>query len=184
MMLSRRLRPYVAICKNMCRHESSMSAICKEINKPLDYGEWQIGPTPAGHVKIKIAGAGINFGDILQCQGKYQEKREPPFVPGMECSGTVLEVGAGVEKIEVGDRVICFGQGVFSSHAIIAAPSVVSLPRSLPPSVDLAEASALLVSYGTAHMALTSSGRAKAGETVLITAASGGVGLACVELAR
>ena len=140
---------------------------------------------PAGYLKIAVAGAGVNFGDILQCQGKYQEKRNPPFVPGMECSGRVIEVGEGVSTdVVVGDRVVCLGQGVFASHAVVPATSSFVLPRHLPETIDLSEAAALLVSYGTAHLALTSSGRAKPGETVLITAASGGVGLACVELAR
>ena len=67
---------------------------------------------------------------------------------------------------------------------VVPSRTVIPLPRNLPPSVDLQDAAALLVSYGTAHMGLTARGRVQAGETVLITAAAGGVGLAAVEIAR
>ena len=166
------------------RNLRSKAAICQDIGQPLSYDNWDMGSPSKGCIKIKVAGAGINFGDILQCQGKYQEKRDPPFVPGMECSGTVVEVGDGVSSIQIGDRVVSLGQGAFADFACVPAAGSFVLPRNLPASADLTEAAALLVSYGTAHLALTSSGRAKAGDTVLITASSGGVGLACVELAR
>lgn len=163
------------------------AVICESLSKPLVYKDYDLGPLPSGSVKIEVAAAGINFGDILQCQGKYQEKAEPPFIPGFECSGTIVEIDSNVKsngKLQVGDRVVCTGQRAFSKHLYAPASNVVPLPRNLPDNIDLAEAAALLVSYGTAHLALTSQGRLKSGETVLITAAAGGVGLACVELAR
>lgn len=82
-------------------------------------------------------------------------------------------------------QVICVSSqgGSFARHLVVSTHSVIPLPRALPPSVDLLDAAALLVSYGTAHMGLTARGRLQAGETVLITAAAGGVGLAAVELA-
>jgi NADPH:quinone reductase len=162
------------------------AAVCEALNKPLVYRNWDLGPLPPDQVKIEVVAAGINFGDLLQTQGKYQEKLEPPFVSGMECAGRIIEIGSQVKpgKFLVGDRVICIGQKGFAKHAMVPPSSVIPLPRDLPQSTDLAEAAALLVSYGTAHLALTSQGRLKEGESVLITAAAGGVGLASVELAR
>ena len=83
-------------------------------------------------------------------------------------------------------KVICVSSkgGSFAKHMVTPAKSVIPLPRNLPSSVNLQDAAALLVSYGTAHMGLTAKGRLRPGETVLITAAAGGVGLAAVEIAR
>jgi NADPH2:quinone reductase len=82
-------------------------------------------------------------------------------------------------------QVICVSSqgGSFARHLVVPASQAIPLPRNLPTSVNLEDAAALLVSYGTAHMGLTARGRLQAGETVLITAAAGGVGLAAVELA-
>lgn len=162
------------------------AAVCENLTKPLIYRDWDLGVLPSDHVKIEVVAAGINFGDLLQCQGKYQEKLDPPFVSGMEFSGRIVEVGSQVKpgKFSVGDRVICIGQRGFAKHAIVPPSSLIPLPRNLPEYLDLAEAAALVVSYGTAYLALTSQGKVKPGESVLITAAAGGVGLACVELAR
>lgn len=162
------------------------AAVCESLNKPLVYRDWDLGVLPPDQVKIEVVAAGINFGDILQAQGKYQEKQDPPFVSGMECAGRIVEIGSQVKagKFSIGDRVICIGQRGFAKHAFVPPASVIPLPSSLPQNVDLAEAAALLVSYGTAHLALTSQGRLKAGESVFVTAAAGGVGLATVELAR
>jgi NADPH:quinone reductase len=161
-----------------------MAAVCEKLGQPLVYRAWDIGAVSPKTVKIQVAAAGINFGDILQCQGKYQEKLDPPFVSGFECAGTVVEVGEDVKNVKLGDRVICIGQKGFAQHVIAPSTNIIPLPRSLPSSVDLAEAAALIASYGTAYLGLTSQGRVKAGETVLITAAAGGVGLASVDLAR
>jgi NADPH:quinone reductase len=175
--------------KLIFRHFSSnltKAAVCEALNKPLVYRDWDLGILPPDQVKIEVVAAGINFGDLLQSQGKYQEKLDPPFVSGMECAGRIIEIGSQVKpgKFLIGDRVICIGQKGFAKHAMVPPASIIPLPRSLPESTDLAEAAALLVSYGTAHLALTSQGKLKAGESVLITAAAGGVGLASVELAR
>eukprot|EP00602_Paraphysomonas_sp_CaronLab_P001316 CAMPEP_0185025264 /NCGR_PEP_ID=MMETSP1103-20130426/8286_1 /TAXON_ID=36769 /ORGANISM="Paraphysomonas bandaiensis, Strain Caron Lab Isolate" /LENGTH=354 /DNA_ID=CAMNT_0027558417 /DNA_START=35 /DNA_END=1099 /DNA_ORIENTATION=+ len=165
------------------------AAVCEGLSSPLVYRDIDTGatsPLAKGTLKISVIAAGINFGDILQCQGKYQEKQEPPFVPGMEYVGKVIEVGPGVDSnnIEVGDRVICLGTGGFAEEAIVPAQGAFRIPRDLPESIDVTEAAGLLVSYGTAHLALTSRGNIQKGETVLVTAAAGGVGLASVELAQ
>lgn len=162
------------------------AAVCESLNKPLIYRDWDLGSLPSDQMKIEVVAAGINFGDLLQCQGKYQEKLDPPFVCGMEFAGRIVEIGSQVKpgRFSLGDRVICIGQRGFAKHAIVPPSSVILLPRNLPESLDLSEAAALVVSYGTAYLALTSQGRVKPGESVFITAAAGGVGLASVELAR
>jgi NADPH2:quinone reductase len=163
------------------------SAVCVGFDKPLEIHATADGSTAAlgpRQVRVRIAAAAINFADILQVQGKYQDKREPPFVAGAECAGEVIEAGPS-SRLAVGDRVICFGSGgAFSSHMVAADRQCVVIPRGAGDKVNLQDAAALLVSYGTAHLALTARGGIKAGDVVLVTAAAGGVGLACCELAR
>ncbi len=138
---------------------------------------------PDKTVRVKVAGCGVNFADILQCQGKYQEKRNTPFVPGFECVGEVVEIGPSSKGVSVGDKVICLSQGgVYSQYVTAHDSTLIPLPL-LPANINLADAAALLVTYGTAYLALTNRGRIQAGDNVLVTAAAGGVGLAAVELA-
>lgn len=121
----------------------------------------------------------------LQARGEYQDVAEPPFVPGNEAAGQVTEVGAAAASaFAVGDRVICVSRGgAFASELVADARQCLKLPAAAA-SADLAEAAALLCNYGTAHLALSKRANLAAGETVLVTAGAGGVGLATVELAR
>lgn len=136
----------------------------------------------AGQVVIEVEAADINFADILQCQGKYQVKLTPPFVPGMGACGTVLAAGADVD-IAVGTRVVgptVAEHGGFAQQAVLLAEqSTVVDPR-----VAAVDAAALHVTYGTAWFGLHLRGRLRPGETVLVLAAAGGVGSAAVELAK
>ena len=161
------------------------AAVCKKLGDPLSIvHDWKTPLVTRGQVKIKVAAAGVNFADILQARGQYQDKAEPPFVPGNEAAGEVCEVGEGVKTLAIGDRVICLSRGgAYASETVADARTCLKLPPSAA-SADLAEAAALLVNYGTAHLALTSRAHLQSGETVLVTAAAGGVGLAAVELAR
>ena len=161
------------------------AAVCKKLGDPLSIvHDWKTPQVARGQVKIKVAAAGVNFADILQARGQYQDKAEPPFVPGNEAAGEVCEVGEGVKTLAIGDRVICLSRGgAYASETVADARTCLKLPPSAA-SADLAEAAALLVNYGTAHLALTSRAHLQSGETVLVTAAAGGVGLATVELAR
>jgi len=162
--------------------------VCTALGQPLVFDEnWDIGSPKTNQVKIEVVASGINFADVLQIQGLYQEKMTTPFVSGMECAGYIREIGPDTKtNLKCGDPVICVTStgGTFARHLISSTRQVIPLPDPLPTSVDLADAAALLVSYGTAHMALTARGRVSAGETVLVTAAAGGVGLAAVEIAR
>lgn len=142
-------------------------------------------PIATVQVRVRVAAAGVNFAEILQCRGEYQEKAEPPFVPGNEAAGEVSAVGyaASAAGFHVGDRVIavCRG-GTYASELQTDRRHCLKLPAAAA-GADLTEAAALLVSYGTAHLALQRA-RLVSGETVLVTAAAGSVGLAAVELAK
>ena len=143
------------------------------------YDEEVLGPKSV-HVETRCAG--INFGELLQLKGQYQEKLDPPFVPGNEVSGIVKAVGSKVTRAKVGEAIIALPRGGgWARDVVVNENAVLSLGDAA--NVDFGQAAALAVSYGTAHMALVERAKLLKGETVLITAAAGGVGLACVELA-
>jgi NADPH2:quinone reductase len=145
---------------------------------------WRELPTPEpqpGQVRIAIRAASLNFPDLLIVQGKYQLKPALPFVPGSEFAGVVEAVGAGVTQLEPGDRVAALvGTGGFGSHACVDAARVLPLPTGF----DLEDGAALAFTYGTAHHALIDRGQLKAGETVLVLGAAGGVGTAALQIAK
>ena len=139
-------------------------------------------PHPArGEVTIAIAAASLNFPDLLAVDGKYQWQPEPPFIPGVEFTGTVTALGDGVNGIAVGDAVMTVGTtGGFATHACVAAERVKRVPRGMS-SVD---AAVLLVAYGTAYHALMDRGTLRPDETVLVLGAAGGVGTAAIQVAK
>jgi len=180
----------MARCGLHRRHLSSpRSAVCVGFDSSLEVQSGANGSTEAltpGQVRVKVSAAAINFADILQCKGKYQEVKNPPFVPGAECSGEIIEVSdAAASQFAIGDKVLCFGNGgAFSSHMVASSSSCVRIPAEYADQVSLQDGAALMVTYGTAHLALTAKGKLAEGEVVLVTAAAGGVGLACCELAK
>lgn len=139
-------------------------------------------PEPAaGEVRVRVEAAGVNFPDALIVQKKYQVQPPLPFTPGTEVAGTVDAVGADVRGLRVGDRVVAFvGTGGFAEY--VCTPAAMTLP--LPPQVSTEHAAAFTLTYATSHHALFDRGALKAGETLLVLGAGGGVGLAAVELAR
>jgi len=135
----------------------------------------------AGQVVIKIEAAGVNFPDVLIIQNKYQFKPELPFTPGSELAGTILAIGDGVTHLKVGDKVIAFaGQGAFAQQ--IAVPAAAVMP--MPPGMDYDTAAAITLTYGTSHHAVVDRAQLKAGETMLVLGAAGGVGLAAIEIGK
>lgn len=135
----------------------------------------------AGQVVIDVKAAGVNFPDVLIIQNKYQFKPELPFTPGSELSGVVRAVGEGVSKINVGDKVIAFiGHGAFAQQVV--APSQAVMP--MPPGMDFDTAAAITLTYGTSHHAVVDRAQLKAGETMLVLGAAGGVGLAAIEIGK
>lgn len=145
---------------------------------------WKEVPTPApgpGEVRIAIRAASLNFPDTLTVQGKYQFKPPLPFVPGSEYAGIVEAVGDGVTQVQVGDAVAAMGStGGFATHGIAPARSVLKLP----PGFALEDAAAFALTYGTTHHALVDRAALKAGETVLVLGAAGGVGTSAIQVAK
>jgi len=139
-------------------------------------------PAPAaGEVRIRVDAAGVNFPDALIIQKKYQLQPPLPFTPGTEVAGTVDAVGEGVGRLKAGDRVVAFvGIGGFAEYVCAAQAQV----APLPPGVDAAVAAGFTLTYATSQHALVERGQLKAGETLLVLGAGGGVGLAAVELGK
>lgn len=142
-------------------------------------------PPPAdpgpGQVTIAVAAAGLNFADLLMIGGSYQERPALPFSPGLEAAGIVLACGSGVTRVVPGDRVLALlDHGGFAEQALARETDL----HRLPAGMDDATAAGFAIAYGTAHGALRWRAELKAGETVLIHGAGGGVGLAAVEVAK
>jgi NADPH2:quinone reductase len=157
--------------------------VCKDWG-PADSLELQdlpdLVPGP-GQVAVDVRAAGVNFPDVLTVQGKYQVKPPLPFTPGNEFAGVVRGVGDDVRGFAVGDRVIGFTQtGAFAEQAL--APATVLMP--MPPGMDFDTAAAITLTYGTSHHAVVDRGQLKAGETMLVLGAAGGVGLAAIEIGK
>jgi len=135
----------------------------------------------AGEIVIDIMAAGVNFPDVLIIQNKYQFKPELPFTPGNELAGTVHAVGAGVTQYKVGDKVFAFvPQGAFAQQVKVTADAV--LPMAAGMGFDTA--AAITLTYGTSHHAVVDRAQLKAGETMLVLGAAGGVGLAAIEIGK
>jgi NADPH2:quinone reductase len=135
----------------------------------------------AGQVAIKVEAAGVNFPDVLIIQNKYQFKPELPFTPGSELAGVITAVGEGVTNLKVGDKVLAFvSQGAFAQQ--IAVPAQAVMP--MPPGLDFDTAAAVTLTYGTSHHAVVDRAQLKAGETMLVLGAAGGVGLAAIEIGK
>ena len=150
----------------------------------VDAVTWKEMPTPvpgAGEVLLEIKAASLNFPDILIVQNKYQMKPPLPFVPGSEYAGVVQALGAGVTHLKVGQSVACLsGTGGFATHTL--APAERCMP--LPPGFSFVDAAAFIMTYATSHHALADRAQLKAGETVLVLGAAGGVGTAAIQIAK
>ena len=157
--------------------------ICNDASGP-EALTWQEAPTPdpgSGEVRVAIKAASLNFPDLLIVQGKYQMKPPLPFVPGAEFAGVVEAVGEGVKHLSVGSHVAGFGgTGGFGTHTI--AKAAVLMP--LPPAFSFEDGAAFLCTYGTTYHALMDRAALKAGETVLVLGAAGGVGTAAIQIAK
>ena len=139
-------------------------------------------PRPAaGEVLIEVKAAGVNFPDVLMTYGKYQFKPQPPFIPGGEAAGVVVEVGAGVTSLAIGNRVATTAiHGCYAEKIVAAEVMVVKLPDA----VSFETGAATLLTYATTYHALIDRAALKQGETLLVTGAAGGVGIAAVELGK
>jgi NADPH:quinone reductase len=139
-------------------------------------------PLPgSGEAVVRIHAAALNFFDTLIIAGKYQTKPEMPFSPAAEFAGIVERLGEGVTNLKVGDRVLGYSRyGAARERIAVAAIKLIKLPDSL----DFDHAAGLCVTYGTTLHALKDRARLKPGETLAVLGASGGVGLAAIELGK
>lgn len=139
-------------------------------------------PRPGpGEVKVRVRAAGVNFPDVLIIQRKYQVRPELPFTPGAEVAGVVAEIGPGVEAPRPGDRVAALCTlGGFAEEVVVPARACAVLPEH----VGFPVASAFLLAYGTSWHALRDRAALRAGETLLVLGAAGGVGLAAIDIGK
>ena len=132
-------------------------------------------------VVISVKACGVNFPDTLMIQGKYQFKPPFPFSPGGEVAGVVKEIGEEVKHLQVGDNVFAMpGWGGFAEELVVSA----NRAFKMPPNMDYQVAASLMYTYGTSYHALKDRAELKAGETLLVLGAAGGVGLAAVNLGK
>ena len=159
------------------------AVICSSFNgiDALEFGELA-DPVPGpGQVLVDVHAAALSFMDTLMVAGRYQMKPALPFVPGSDAAGVVLAVGDGVQRVCVGDRVACsHWHGGMAERMVAPESGVVKLPDSLGFEI----ASTVRYAYGTARYALQTRAHLRPGETVFVSGAAGGVGMAAVDVAR
>ncbi|HQS07518.1 MAG TPA: NADPH:quinone oxidoreductase family protein [Xanthobacteraceae bacterium] len=157
----------------MCvRHGPAEQLVVQDLPDPV--------PGP-GEVVVDVAAVGLNFFDTLIIRDLYQHKPPLPFSPGAEFSGYVSALGEGVDSLRIGDRVAGYmTSGAAREKVVVKAQTLAPVPDDL----DLVRAAGLIVTYGTALYALRDRGELKAGETLAVLGAAGGVGLAAVELGK
>ncbi|MFQ5416875.1 MAG: NADPH:quinone oxidoreductase family protein [Myxococcota bacterium] len=156
------------------------------VDRWMKHGDLTVSEAPdpvvgPGAIGVEVRAAGCNFFDTLIVQGQYQVKPPFPFIPGAEVGGIVREVGEGVLGFAVGDRVFgAAGVGGFAER--VAAPAVAMMP--LPEGMSFAEGAALPIIYPTSYAGLVFRANLAAGETLLVHAAAGGVGIAAVQIGK
>ena len=158
----------------------------KELGEPKDVlvlDEVDRPQPESGQVVVRVLAAAANFPDVLMCRGLYQIKPDLPFTPGVELCGEVVELGEGVTGLAVGDRVVgspVLPHGGFAEYAVMDRASTLPAPAAL----DDAEAASLHIGYQTGWFGLYRRAGLRAGETVLVHAAAGGVGSAAIQLGK
>ncbi len=162
--------------------------VCTALEGPSSLtleSDWPRPEPGPGEVLIEVAAAALNFADLLSLKGQYQERRQPPFVPGLEISGRVAALGpdvdGGVEGLTLGARVLAIVDGGgYAEFAIAKANDVFVLPEAM----DWATAAGFPITYGTAHGGLVWRANLQPGETLAVHGAAGGTGLAAVECGK
>lgn len=157
--------------------------VCNEFG-PLDKLQYQEVKDPVaypGNVVLDVRAAGVNYPDGLMVQGLYQMKPDFPFTPGSEVAGVIAELGDGVKHLKLGDRVIGFvGIGGYAEK--VSCPATHLIP--IPDGISSEEAAGLTTAHATAHYALKQRANIQPGETLLVTGAAGGTGLAAVQIGK
>ena len=159
------------------------AVVCRQYGPPesLTFEDLPSPRPGPGEVVLSVKAASVNFPDVLIIQNKYQYKPPLPFSPGSELAGVVKELGADVEGWKPGDKVIAFTTyGAFAEEVKTEASRLLPVPEGM----DFPSAAAFLLTYGTSEHALLDRGALRAGETLLVLGAAGGVGLAAVEIGK
>ncbi len=159
------------------------AVLCNEYGPTSSLVVADVEPEPMrpGHVRIAVEACGVNFPDTLIVQGKYQFKPPPPFSPGGEVAGHIVEVASDVGDLTIGQPVMAVMIfGGYREEVVVPAASVIPLA----PTMDSTTAAGFMVTYGTSIHALVQRGRLEKDETLLVLGAAGGVGLAAVELGK
>jgi NADPH2:quinone reductase len=157
--------------------------LCKQFGPPESLVLEDVpSPKPGpGDVVVSIKAASVNFPDVLIIQNKYQFKPPLPFSPGSELAGVVKEIGEGVKNVKPGDKVIAFTTyGAFAEEVKTEATRLLPMPEGM----DFPSAASFILTYGTTDHALRDRGQLKAGETLLVLGAAGGVGIAAIEIGK
>jgi len=159
------------------------AVLCKAYGPPESLVvEEVLAPDPGpGEVVVSVKAASVNFPDVLIIQNKYQVKPPLPFSPGSELAGVVKAVGEGVTDVKAGDAVLAItGYGAFAEEVTTDARRLLPIPSGM----DFAAAAAFGLTYATSDHALRDRGNLQRGETLLVLGASGGVGLAAIEIGK
>ena len=157
----------------LCRSFGGIDALTVEDMPPKEPGP--------GEVRVCAAAVGVNFADSLIAAGQYQTRPAFPFSPGFECAGRIDALGPGVEGFEIGARVMAvMDYGAWREQVCVPAMHVYRLPEHM----DFVTAAGFPVIYGTSHIGLDYRGALKAGETLLVHGAAGGVGITAVEIGK
>lgn len=153
-------------------HPGRLDSLCRW---PVD----RLGPRP-GEVEVEVGAASLNFIDVMKAMGVYPDTSPDQDLLGLDCAGTVTAFGEKVTDLSIGDQVVACGFGALASHVTVDARHVVPIPDGVTP----AQAAALPIAMATAWHALVHVARVQPGETVLVHSATGGLGLAAIQVAR
>jgi NADPH2:quinone reductase len=160
------------------------TTLCHKISddiSTIELQEVEIADLLDDEVQVQVKACAVNFPDILMIQGKYQFKPPLPFAPGGEFAGDIIAVGRNVTNFSQGDKVVTGARyGGFAEVVNVSAHSV----KRIPPGLSYAKAASYQTAYLTAYVALTIRGNLQAGETLLVHGATGGVGMAAVDLGK
>ncbi len=159
------------------------AVVCKEFAsvEKLSYEDVPDPVAGKGQIVVDIKASGVNFPDGLLVQGLYQMKPDFPFIPGSEVAGVITELGEGVSHLQIGQRVIALCMlGGYAEKVAVPATHVLPIPDAIADD----EAAALVTAHATAHHALKQRAQIQPGETLVVTGAAGGTGLAAVQIGK
>lgn len=149
------------------------------LNQPAEWLSHDLPIPKPGEARIRIRACALNFADLLMAQGRYQERPALPFVPGLEFAGTIEALGPDTDGPDIGSRVAAFaGMGGLAEAACVPIERLLPIPDRM----SFVQAAGFQIAYGTSHLALAGKAGLRAGETLFVTGAAGGVGLTAVEI--